>query len=570
MRCDSRGRGVPVVAAILAVVVAAHVAGAQAPTPPPATQGRERDCDVQFRGVKVKDSITSHFESRTGPGGRSNDFAGGGVDAVCLNSDQRVTSDSAEHYGDARVVYLIGRVHYTETKVKLDADRITYFLAEERLVAEGNVVGRTSTGTRFSGPRAVYLRARAGLRQRSRLDAGGRPETWVSGTDAGASTSGGSPADSVHILADSLISDNDSLVYARGKVVIERHDIIATADSAMMDQGKEIAALRRGPKVVGRGDHAFTLTGAMIDLYSRHRQTERVRSAGAAKATSDDIRLDADTIDLRVADQKLSRAIAWGPTRAKASQPARDIVADSVDVDMPGQVIRRMVAVRHARAETVPDSTQVRVKARDWLSGDTITAVFDSVAAGDTAKPVMRSLTATGDAHSFQHGARSGVALPDTSPAMNYMMGRKILAEFAPDRSLERLRVFDQVFGILAQPATDSTARKAKADSAKAKADTTKAKPAPEKRPPPHSDPGPSRPARRTTFPPSSSVSPRATAPRPSPLSPSRAPRTPMAWPRCTTSRWHTAPRTRSGCTPSAAPVSRSPRTFRSTTCAST
>ena len=108
-------------------------------------QDRSRDCELLMRGVSIGGVITTHFQSTQTVAGNSNVFAGGGVDGVCANSDQRVRSDSAEQWGDARLVHLIGRVHYTEKRVQLDADRITYYMGEERLIAEGNVVGRTET-----------------------------------------------------------------------------------------------------------------------------------------------------------------------------------------------------------------------------------------------------------------------------------------------------------------------------------------------------------------------------------------------------------------------------------------
>ncbi len=429
------------------------------------TQLRSRDCNLEFKGVTVNGVVTTHIQSSKTSAGSSNDFAGGGVDGACTNSDQRVKADSAEHFGDQRLVYLIGRVHYTEARVQLDADRLTYYMAEERLVAEGHVVGRTSTGTRFAGPRATYLRAKPGLRAGSRLDAGGRPDTWISAADAAKDTKS---ADSVHVVADSVISMNDSLVYARGTVIIDRPDLVSTADSAMMDQGRELVELRISPKVVGRGEQKFTLEGAQIDIQSRNRLAERVRSFGSAKATNDDMRLESETIDLRMAEQKLSRAVAWGPSGARALQSGRDITADSIDVIMPGQVLQSMHAVRRARVESLPDSTKVKSKVRDWFSGDTIVAVFDSLAVGDTSgQAALKRLTTTGDAKSWQQGSRSGVPLPDTVPAINYMAGRVIIVDFAKDRSLDKLRVLDQVTGILIQPASD----------------TTKAKPVPPKKP---------------------------------------------------------------------------------------
>lgn len=421
------------------------------------TQPRGRDCDLQFRTVLVAGQPTTHLQAFPASPGRSNYFAGGGVDAICANTDQRVTADSAEQYGDLRLLVLIGKVHYTERRVQLDADRVLYYMGEERLVAEGNVVGRTSGGTRFKGPRATYLRAKPGMRDRSRLEAGGRPEAWISASDAGVDTA--SNADSTRVVSDTMTSDNDSLVFARGRVIVERSDVSAFGDSAMLDQGREFAALRQTPRVEGRGERRFTLVGAEIDIQSRNRQAELVRSAGSAVATSDDVTLAADTIDLRLTDGLLSRATSWGPSRARATQPGRDITADSIEVLMPGQVLRSIVAVHRARAESLPDSTTIRSVERDWFAGDTIIAEFDSVARGDTSRPAVRRLHARGAAKSWQQAARDNATPPDSQPAISYVAGRTITAEFNDAREIAVVRVSEQVSGILLQPAADSVRR---------------------------------------------------------------------------------------------------------------
>ena len=144
----------------------------------------------------------------------------------------------------------------------------------------------------------------------------------MSASDAGTAPSAKAwtARDSVHVLADSIISDNDSLVYARGSVVIERPDLLSKADSAMLDQGREVVALRIRPRVEGHGERKFTLEGVTIDILSRQRRAERVVSRGNARATSDAMRIEADTVDLRIANDKLSRAIAHGPKRAHATQ----------------------------------------------------------------------------------------------------------------------------------------------------------------------------------------------------------------------------------------------------------
>ncbi|MBM4193264.1 MAG: hypothetical protein FJ202_02645 [Gemmatimonadetes bacterium] len=448
------GRSI-VAAAALALVGVGLATPAQSQEQP-----RSQECDLLMSGVRVAGEYTSRFTSFALASGRRNDFAGGGVDARCTNSDQRILADSAENFGDQRTVYLIGKVRYSEGRLTLNADRITYLMGEEKLIAEGNVNGRTSGGTRFSGPRAVYLRAKAGLRAQSRLDAGGRPDMWISAEDAGTSSG---PADSAHVLADTVISINDSVVFARGKVVLERPDLVATGDSAMLDNGAEHAAMRRDPRIEGRGDRKFTLIGTEIDIYSRNREAERVRSAGSAKATSDDITLTADTLDLRLVDRDLDRAIAWGKGGARAAQGSREITADSIDTRLPGQRLRDLTAVRRARIESPADSTDIRSKERDWVTADTIVAHFDSVRApGDTAnRPRLTRLVASGSARSWQQAIRAGVAPPDSTPAINYMAGRVIDVTFDGDGGLDRVRVVDQVTGVLVQPAADSTKKAA-------------------------------------------------------------------------------------------------------------
>jgi hypothetical protein len=163
--------------------------------------GKAKECAVIQTGVEVNGTVTTQV--------------GGGFDAKCEGTDQRVRSDSAEHYADRKILILIGHVHYTEQRLKLDADRITYYTGEERLLAEGNVVGVTNTGTRFIGPRAEYLRPAVGVREKSHLVAEPRSNIWMSPKDGG-----GDSKDSVNIQADRIIMDNDSLIFAKGIVII--------------------------------------------------------------------------------------------------------------------------------------------------------------------------------------------------------------------------------------------------------------------------------------------------------------------------------------------------------------
>lgn len=420
---------------------------------------KAKECVVIQTGVEVNGTVTTRLDVH----GKDTTWVGGGFDAKCEGTDQRVRSDSAEHYTDRKILILIGHVHYTEKRLKLDADRITYYTGEERLLAEGNVVGVTNTGTRFIGPRAEYLRPAVGVREKSHLVAEPRSNIWMSPKDAG-----GDSKDSVNIQADRLIMDNDSLIFAKGIVIIERPDILSTSDSAFVNKATEFARLMQTPKVVGRGDRHFTLDGDVIDIYSKEHEVERVKSLGHAQATSDDVTLKADTIDLRVSNQKLERAFAWGRTRAHAHSKDQDITADSIDVTMPGQTLRTMRALGRALAESNPDSTKITSKQLDYLAGDTIVAHFDSSLATDTVKqPSVREIFARGTpaarAKSYYQVARSGEEKTDR-PNVNYVLGDSITVTFRK-RQVYDVRVRGHAEGFYVELVADSTKSAAAKDS---------------------------------------------------------------------------------------------------------
>src|SRR5439155_329794 len=147
-----------------------------------------------------------------------------------------------------------------------------------------------------------------------------------------------------------------------------------------------------------------------------------VISKGKAKAVSEDMTLTSDTIDLRITDDLLQRAIAFGPTRARASSPSQQIVSDSIDVTMPAQRIREMHAVRKALAEGKPDSTRFKADTVDWMRGDTIVARFDTTATRDTSRAArMKEIIAVGNAKSYYHLAPSDSTADKL--AINYVVG---------------------------------------------------------------------------------------------------------------------------------------------------
>jgi lipopolysaccharide export system protein LptA len=382
----------------------------------------------------------------TTPSGARHIFLGGGVRAVCAAQNITVIADSMESYEDTRITYLIGNVHYTEPRLTLDAARLTYWENEERLRAEVNVDATLPSGTNLKGPIVEYYRAARGLRERSRMIAPRRPTINIAERD-----SAGRASDPIEVIANTVVMEADSLVFASGDVVLTRPDMVARGDSAFVDNGREFARLMRGPVVEGKGERPFTLSGRVIDVHAQDRKLEHAIAIGEAKAVSDSTTITADTLDFRLVDAQLERAFAWGPTRARVTSPSYDVLADSLDVNMPDQRVERVYAVGQAFIESDADSTRFRSAERDWLRGDTIIAQFDTSEAArrDTSGVAITQLDAFGNARSFYQ-----LAPRDTSanrPAINYVTGKSITILF-DDRQVEHVAVSDRASGVYLEP----------------------------------------------------------------------------------------------------------------------
>ena len=404
------------------------------------------------------------------PSGTFNWYLGRRPTGRCQEQQITVVADSVEYYGDTRLLYLIGNVDYREPRLALRSRRLTYWLNDEHLRPEGNVEATLPSGTKLTGQEVDYYRPAPGIRTSARMIAPRRPTILLVETD-----STGRRGEPTTLIANTVIMDNDSLVYASGRVVITRTDVVARGDSAFMDTGREYARLMKTPQIDGKGDDPFTLTGTLVELYGSQRTLSRVVSSGQGRAVSRDVTLTADTLDLRLTDRKMDRVFAWGRSRARAVSPEYDIIADSLDVRMPGQRVREVFAVRDAFAQSTPDSTRMRSTEKDWLRGDTIIAHFDTVSTKkDTGRrPRIRDLLAHGNARSYyQVATREG---RDSPPSINYVRGRIITVTFQ-DQEVDRVSITDQAAGVYLE------APHAAADSALAAPRDTV--PAPTRRPP--------------------------------------------------------------------------------------
>ena len=384
-------------------------------------------------------------------------FLAGSVVIRCPARGITLKGDSAERYPERD--FMIGNVVYDEPRIHVTSDFLNHFTADERVVAIGNVFVKLPSGSTLVGPIAEYRRASARVRPTDQILAQSRPTITLVEKD-----SAGKTVPPTTVVAQTVFM-NDSVVYAGGEVVITRPDVAATADSAVLDQPRETMRLMRQPILKGKKERSFTLSGELIDIYSKNKKLDRIISRAKAKAISDSTTLTADTIDLRMKNDVLDHAYAWGKTRARVVSPSQTMTADSIDVTMPGQRIRLVRALNKAVAENAPDTTRFRAEknAKDLLRGDTIIAHFDTTKKVDTTKgPDIERLVASGHASALYHLAPS-----DTSqrrPAINYVVARIVTVDF-DNSKLATVTTVDSVSGVYLEP-RDSVAAPRRATAA--------------------------------------------------------------------------------------------------------
>jgi hypothetical protein len=245
------------------------------------------------------------------------------------------------------------------------------------------------------------------------------------------------------------------LIYGSGNVQITRPETNATADSSFINTGSEIMQLMRNPIVNGTRGRPFRLVGEGIDLLSKNKKLQRVIARSRAQAKSQDLTLTADTIDLRINSDSLERAFAWGKSRARAVSPTQNMIADSLDVQMPGQRVHEVHALRKAFAEGRADSIKFHADTTNWLRGDTIFAYFDTLPPADTSKgPSLRQLIAKDSAEAHYNLAPSDTSLH--RPAINYVKGYMITIDFEEEK-VSQIVVEGKVMGIYLEPTNDTT-----------------------------------------------------------------------------------------------------------------
>jgi hypothetical protein len=350
------------------------------------------------------------------------------------------------------VLILVGNVIFEEPgKMRVTAPSATYFQQEEKLVGYGGVVATDlPSGSTFTGPTIEYFRA-ASFRPEARLFAPQRPTMRLIEKD-----STGAERPPVTITANQLEQRGDTTLAGWGDVVITRQDIEGRSDSASFNKFTETARLIRNASIVSADTaRAFRLVGDSIDMFSKDRVLERVLAMHRAQATSNDVSMRAERVEMHLDSARVDRAWAYGTGRSYAETSSQQLEADSIEILMPGQLVRTLNATGKAIAFGTPDSTRIRNAERDVLSGDTIIASFDTLTTPPDTSPKseIREVIAIASASArYQIPSGRGASCP---PGINYVRGKRIVVAF-DSSSVRTVTVDSSASGVYLEPAPDS------------------------------------------------------------------------------------------------------------------
>jgi len=260
------------------------------------------------------------------------------------------------------------------------------------------------------------------------------------------------------IRADRARMRGQHTMWGSGNVTIDRSDLAARGDSAFLNLADSFGVLIGAPVVTakdttpGRDSVSYRLVGQRIRFeMTGARQIRRVLAMGDADARGPDWRLVADTLDLALDSSRIQRAQAWGRNeRPVAHSDLSTIVADSLDIRMPGQVMDLVLAYGHARATSRPDATETD---DDWLDGDSLRARFEATDSAGRRRSEIRQVVAFGEraapARAYYHVAndRDG-----TGPrGINYSRGRRINIAMR-ERKVRTVDIVGQVDGVYLEP----------------------------------------------------------------------------------------------------------------------
>ncbi|MEE9207112.1 MAG: hypothetical protein V3U67_01865 [Gemmatimonadota bacterium] len=369
-------------------------------------------------------------------------YLGGSVRTVC--GDATITADSAVHYERSGRVNMIGRVHYADSTRVLDADRLTYFAPQGRVLAERNVsLTQRRTGSQMRGPRVEIFRGRAGAPERTRATE--RPHLTLAFGPASESR------EPFEIDSDEAEFVGEERANVFGGVEINRSDMSATADSAFFEATLARGRLFGDPVVRGED---VELKGDSVYAFFGGEELTEIRALGTAEAAGDDFRIGAPIVAAEFEESEVRRLRAHAGRATGWSKGFR-ADADSLVFHVAAGALDSLVGIGSASGiQLAGDDTEVEGPpglgvggGESWVAGDTLVAIF--VPTEDSR--AVHSIRAEGNARSYYEAVRDSTST--AVPSRNYISGQTIEVLFEAGEVAEV--VGDQAIGVYLEPRDD-------------------------------------------------------------------------------------------------------------------
>jgi hypothetical protein len=403
-------------------------------------------------------------------------------DGTRIRADSLRRTDSSGYYD------FFGSVLLEDPVRILRAARAQYFANTGRLQAQQEVrLTRKEDNSLVTGENLVYDVGDGDAGEERLVMTGGRPHAVVypAAVDTvrpGDEPSAGSEAAPYEVDADRIEIVGAADLDASGDVRITRDSLEAHADRSVFDQEEGMLALLRRARVIDRGS---LLEADSIDLILPEDVIREIIARRRAVLTNEDLNMRAPFIHILMTDGRMDRVVAVGDTGTPAGTPdplsgasqppapatsllladhparpvvrAEDflIIADSVDVLLPSEVLESLTAVGTAHAEsTARDSLNTAstpdIIRRDWIDGGTIVATFGQSTDSTAGEYRLERLVSSGSARSLYRMAASDSANAEFQgeqrPAVHYVGGDTIVL-MLEEGAIRSMEVVNQVRG---------------------------------------------------------------------------------------------------------------------------
>lgn len=285
-------------------------------------------------------------------------------------------ADSAIKRDGPRQVELLGAVVYEDSIRTLQSERLLYFQLSDFIIAEENVeLVRLTDRSTLTGSRVEFLRAVSGVD--AVTTAPDRPTVTFYPTNT-------ESPEPFMIESDLAIFAGEDEARFYGDAVIDRTDLNARADSAILTRADGLGVLWGEPWIEGEG---IRMEGDSIRFVSENQELEEIHAIGNGYVSGERFEVEAELIDIDLSNREVEQVQAHGEGVSRAVSGSHELWGDSIRFAMFAGQIDTAYAIGDAVA-VQSDSSWVPPPEPEPVTADSTTAdstATDSTAADSTA-----------------------------------------------------------------------------------------------------------------------------------------------------------------------------------------